>query len=63
MRKSQILLIIGLIVLLAGAILSVLKIEPYADYILVVGALIVVFRGAVRSRERDENVNKDENEK
>lgn len=54
MKKSQIILIIGLVVLLAGAILSILKIEPYADYTLVAGALIVIFRGAVRSRERDD---------
>lgn len=57
MRKSQIFLIIGLIVLLAGAILSILKIEPYADYTLVVGALIIILRGAIRSRERDDNAN------
>lgn len=63
MRKSQILLIIGLTILLAGAILSILKIEPYADYTLVAGALTVIIRGAVRSRERDEidnNTNQNE---
>lgn len=58
MRKSQLLLIIGLTILLAGAILSILKIEPYADYVLVAGAVTIIFRGAVRSRERDDNSNK-----
>lgn len=58
MRKSQLLLIFGLTILLAGAILSILKIEPYADYVLVAGAIVIIFRGAVRSRERDDNSNK-----
>ena len=44
-------------ILLAGAIMSYLKIEPWADYVLVAGALVVIARGAVRTRERNEDKN------
>ncbi len=50
MQWSNILLIIGLVVLLAGAVMSVLKWQPYSDYVLVAGAILVIFRGALRSR-------------
>ena len=50
--KNNILLIIGFAVLLAGAIMSMMNIQPYADYVLVAGAVLVIFRGAIRSRER-----------
>lgn len=62
MRPSQILLICGLVVLLAGCIMSICGIEPYADYVLVAGALLIIFRGGLRARERNENDNDDENE-
>ena len=52
MKWSKILLIVGMVVLLVGAVLSVLKLQPYSDYVLVAGAVLVIFRGAVRSRER-----------
>jgi len=58
MRKistSQILIAVGLTVLLIGCILSYFKVEPYADYVLVAGALIVILRGAVASRERKDS--------
>lgn len=51
MKWSNVLLIAGLAVLLAGAGMSVLKLQPYSDYVLVAGALLVLFRGAVRNRE------------
>ena len=54
MHKSSIILIIGLIILGVGAGLSVAKIEPWADYVLIAGALVVIIRGFVRTRERDE---------
>lgn len=44
-------MIVGLVLLLVGAVLSVLK-QQCADYVLVAGAVVVVFRGALRSRER-----------
>lgn len=50
MKWSNILLIAGMAVLLTGAVLSVLKWQ-YSDYVLVAGAVLVVFRGAVRNRE------------
>lgn len=55
MRWSIVLLIGGLCFLLIGAILSVLKLQPYSDYALVAGAMLVVFRGVLRNRERDNN--------
>ena len=52
MKWSNILLIIGMVVLVAGAVMSIMKMQPYSDYVLVVGALIIIFRGAVRQREK-----------
>ena len=50
MKWSNVLLIAGLIVRLAGAVLSVMKWQ-YSDYVLVAGAVLVIFRGAIRNRE------------
>ncbi len=50
MTTGKILLIIGLIVVAAGAILSTQQIEPYADYLLVAGAVLVVLSGSFRMR-------------
>ena len=52
MKWSNILLIAGLVVLLAGAVLSVLKYQPYSDYVLVAGAILVIFRGTLHSRDK-----------
>ena len=46
-------MIIGLVILGVGAALSMAKIEPWADYVLVAGAVVVVIRGFVRNREKD----------
>jgi hypothetical protein len=50
----MIVLIIGMLVLAVGAGLSIAKIEPWADYVLIVGAVIVVIRGFIRNHERDD---------
>lgn len=69
MKPSQILLICGLAVLLIGCIMSICGIEPYADYVLVLGAFLIVFRGGLRARERNgsetsnENIDVDEKKK
>lgn len=55
MKWSNILLIIGMVVLIAGAIMSIMKLQPYSDYVLVAGAIIVIFRGAIKHREKDQN--------
>lgn len=55
MKWSNILLIIGMVVLITGAIMSIMKLQPYSDYVLVAGAIIVIFRGAVKHREKDQN--------
>ena len=47
-------LIVGMAILIVGAVLSILKVQPYSDYVLIAGALVIIFRGAVRSRERNE---------
>ena len=54
MRKASVILIVGLIILAAGAALSVAKIEPWADYVLIAGAVVVLIRGFVRTREKDD---------
>lgn len=51
MKKSQILLIIGLIILLAGAILTFTPLKEYANYVLVAGLLVIVVRGSIKARE------------
>jgi hypothetical protein len=40
-------------VLVVGAVLSIMDIRPYSDYVLVAGAIIVIFRGAVKNRENN----------
>lgn len=54
MRKSTIILIIGLVILAIGAGLSIAKIEPWADYVLIAGAVVVIIRGFFRNHEKDE---------
>ena len=51
MKWSSILLIAGLVVLIAGAIMSIMKLQPYSDYVLVAGAILVILRGAIKNRE------------
>ena len=53
-KLSSIILIIGLIILAVGAGLSLAKIEPWADYVLIAGAAIVIARGFIRNHERDD---------
>lgn len=55
MKWSNVLLLVGMLVLLAGAVMSIMKIQPYADYVLIGGALLVILRGALRNRERTES--------
>ena len=52
MKWSNILLYSGLAILLAGAIMSTLKLQPYSDYVLVAVAVLIIFRGAVKSRKQ-----------
>ena len=53
MKLSNILLIIGLVILAAGAALSVATIEPWGDYVLIAGAVVVIVRGFIRNHEKD----------
>lgn len=53
MKKSTIILIVGAVILAVGAGLSIAKIEPWADYALIAGAVIVIIRGFVRNHEKD----------
>lgn len=61
-KKSQILLIIGLIVLLAGAVLTFTPWKEYANYVLVAGLLFIVIRGSIKAREdlRDKDKQKED---
>ena len=54
MKLSTIVLIVGAVVLAVGAGLSVAKLEPYADYVLIAGAVIIIARGFIRNHEKDE---------
>ena len=54
MKPSNILLIIGLLILAVGAGLSIAKIEPWADYVLIAGALVVIARGFIRNHEKED---------
>lgn len=58
MKKSNIILIVGFAILLIGAGMSIAKIEPYADIVLIVGALLVIARGFVRTHEKEEEEEK-----
>jgi hypothetical protein len=51
MKWSNILLIVGMVVLIAGAVMSIMKLQPYSDYVLVAGAILVILRGAIKNRE------------
>jgi len=51
MRKSTILLLIGAFIAAVGAGLSIAHIEPYADYVLILGATIIIIRGFIRNHE------------
>ena len=48
-------MIIGAVILAVGAGLSIAKIEPYADYVLIAGALVVIARGFVRNHEKEDH--------
>ena len=48
-------MVIGMVILAVGAGLSIAKIEPWADYVLIFGALVVVVRGFIRNHERDDH--------
>lgn len=54
MRLSSIILIIGLVILGIGAAMSVKNIEPWADYVLIAGAVVVIIRGFIRDHEKDD---------
>ena len=43
-----------MVILAIGAGLSIAKIEPWADYVLIAGAVIVIARGFVRNHERND---------
>jgi len=54
MKLSTILLLIGASIAAVGAALSMANMEPYADYLLLAGAVIILIRGFIRNHERDD---------
>ena len=44
-------MIIGLVILAVGAALSMAIIEPWADYVLITGAVVIIIRGFIRNHE------------
>ncbi|MBR2168699.1 MAG: hypothetical protein IJ920_10405 [Paludibacteraceae bacterium] len=61
-KKSPILLVVGLIVLLAGAVLTFTPWKEYANYVLIAGLFIIVIRGSIKAREnlRDKDQQKEQ---
>lgn len=53
MRLSTIILLIGAGIVTVGAGLSLANIQPYADYVLLSGALLIILRGFIRNHEKD----------
>ena len=53
MKLSQIILLAGMLILVAGAVMSMLDIEPYADYVPITGAVVVIIRGFIRNHEKE----------
>ena len=51
-------MIAGGVVLSSGAVLSICGVEPWANYVLIAGAVIIIIRGAVRVREKDDKSEK-----
>lgn len=53
MKWSNTLLIVGMTVLTTGAMMSIMKLPPpYSDYVLITGAIIIIFRSAIKNREK-----------
>ena len=50
MKWSNTLLIVGMTVLTTGAMMSIMKLPPYSDYVLITGAIIIIFRSAIKNR-------------
>ena len=48
MKKSNIIFLVGMVILLIGAGLSIAGLETWADYVLIAGALVTVGSGFVR---------------
>ena len=63
LRKSDYRLIAGMLVLLAGAVMSLRDMQPEANYVLIAGAVLVFIRGLIRTRERDEQTPDNQPEK
>lgn len=55
MKLSNKILIIGFAIMAIGAGLSLAGIEPWADYILIAGAVLVFIRGFIRNHEKEDN--------
>ena len=47
-------MIVGLVILAVGAGLNVAKIEPWGDYVLIAGAIVVIARGFIRTHEKED---------
>ena len=55
MKKSNIILIIGMLILAAGAVMSKSPAPycDYADYVLIAGAVVIIIRGFIRNHEKE----------
>ena len=53
MRLSTVVLIIGIVIVLVGIGLRIADIEPWANYVLIAGASLIIIRGFIRNHEKD----------
>lgn len=49
-------LIAGMVLLLIGAVLSIMQYQPWANYVLIAGAALIIIRGFIRA---DNNKNQE----
>ena len=55
-KLKNIFLIAGMVLLLIGAILSIMQYQPWANYVLIAGAALIIIRGFIRA---DNNKNQE----
>ena len=50
-------LIAGMVLLLIGAILSIMQYQPWANYVLIAGAALIIIRGFIRADNNKDQEN------
>lgn len=50
-------LIAGMVLLLIGAVLSIMQYQPWANYVLIAGAALIIIRGFIRADNNKDQEN------